>query len=135
MPNLCERLKQLRNIYRPKLTQQVLSEELNISRAAYARYETGDNDPDIETLISLATFYNVSIEYLITGKRNVKYNNLFSHRVNPKLVMFCNELQDTPDNKLDQLIHFWQYIKFKDKWVYPIGIIRVYFVHNGNNIS
>ncbi|MFP7265852.1 helix-turn-helix transcriptional regulator [Bacillus altitudinis] len=114
MPNLCERLKQLRNIYRPKLTQQVLSEELNISRAAYARYETGDNDPDIETLISLATFYNVSIEYLITGKRNVKYNNLFSHRVNPKLVMLNNELLDAPVDKLNHLIHFWEFIKLKD---------------------
>ncbi|MES9718981.1 helix-turn-helix domain-containing protein, partial [Bacillus safensis] len=56
MPSLCERLKQLRNVYRPKLTQQALSEELNITRAAYTRYETGDSEPDIETLISLAKF-------------------------------------------------------------------------------
>ncbi|AVM24325.1 helix-turn-helix domain-containing protein [Bacillus pumilus] len=115
MPSLCERLKQLRYVYRPKLTQQALSEELNITRAAYARYETGDNEPDIETLISLAKFYNVSIEYLITGKRNIRCTNLFSHRVNPKLVMLYYELQDAPDDKLDQLIHFWEYIKFKDR--------------------
>lgn len=114
MPSLCERLKQLRNVYRPKLTQQALAEELNITRATYARYETGDNEPDIETLISLAKFYNVSIEYLITGKRNVKCNNLLSHRVNPKLVILCNELSDAPDNKLDHLIHFWEFIKIKD---------------------
>ncbi|WP_255233950.1 helix-turn-helix domain-containing protein [Bacillus altitudinis] len=115
MPSLSERLKQLRNVYQPKLTQQALAEELNVSRETYARYETGDNEPGLDTLISLANFHHVSIEYLITGKRNVKYSNLFSHRVNPKLAMFCNELQDTPDNKLDQLIHFWQYIKFKDE--------------------
>ncbi|MBW3699442.1 helix-turn-helix domain-containing protein [Bacillus altitudinis] len=114
MPSLCERLKQLRNIYRPKLTQQALSEKLNISRAAYARYEAGDNEPDIETLISLAKFYNVSIEYLITGKINMKCNNSMSHRVNPKLVMLCNELSDAPDYKLDHLILFWEFIKIKD---------------------
>lgn len=114
MPSLCERLKQLRNVYRPKLTQQALSEELNITRAAYARYETGDNEPDIETLIRLAKFYNVSIEYLITGKRNVKCINLFSHKVNPKLAILCNELLDASDDKLDHLIHFWEFIKIKD---------------------
>ncbi|WHF25369.1 helix-turn-helix transcriptional regulator [Bacillus altitudinis] len=115
MTGLSERLKWLRNECQPKLTQQALSKELNISRAAYARYETGDNEPDIDTLISLAKFHNVSIEYLITGKRNVKVSNFLSHRVNPKLVMLCNELHDAPDNKLDHLIHFWEYIKFKDK--------------------
>ncbi|APJ11018.1 helix-turn-helix domain-containing protein [Bacillus safensis] len=114
MSSLCERLKQLRNVYRPKLTQQALSEELNITRAAYARYETGDNEPDIETLIILAKFYNVSIEYLIKGKRNVKCINLMSHRVNPKLAMLCNELLDSPDDKLNHLIHFWEFIKLKD---------------------
>ncbi|MGE6627773.1 helix-turn-helix domain-containing protein [Bacillus pumilus] len=115
MPGLSEQLKWLRNAYRPKLTQRALSEELNISRAAYARYETGDNEPDIETLISLAKFYNVSIEYLITGKINLGFENLLSHRVNPKLVMLCTEFKDISDNKLDQLIHFWEFIKFKDR--------------------
>ncbi|MEY8695992.1 helix-turn-helix domain-containing protein [Bacillus safensis] len=114
MPSLSERLKCLRNAQRPKLTQQTLADELNITRAAYARYETSDNEPDIETLISLAKFYNVSIEYLITGKRNVKCNNLLSHRVNPKLAMLCNELFDAPDDKLNHLIHFWEFIKLKD---------------------
>ncbi|WP_144523184.1 helix-turn-helix domain-containing protein [Bacillus pumilus] len=114
MPSLCERLKQLRNVYRPKLTQQTLSEKLNITRAAYARYETGDSEPDIETLISLAKFHNVSIEYLITGKRNVKCINLLSRRVNPKLEMLYNELLDAPDDKLNHLIHFWEFIILKD---------------------
>ncbi|MFP3354392.1 helix-turn-helix transcriptional regulator, partial [Pseudoalteromonas sp. SIMBA_153] len=87
---------------------------LNISRGAYARYETGDNEPNIDTLSRLAEFYNISIEYLITGKRDVKCNSLLSQSVNPKLVMLCNELQGAPDNKLDHLIHFWEFIKLKD---------------------
>ncbi|MCY7542520.1 helix-turn-helix transcriptional regulator [Bacillus safensis] len=115
MPSLSGRLKLLRNAQRPKLTQQTLADELNISRATYARYETGENEPDINTLRSLAKFHNVSIEYLITGKRNVKCDNLLSHRVNPKLAMLCNELLDAPDNKLDHLIHFWEFVKFKDR--------------------
>ncbi|MEM5028876.1 helix-turn-helix transcriptional regulator [Priestia sp. WB3] len=108
-------MKLLRNAQRPKLTQQTLADELNISRATYARYETDENEPDIDTLRSLAKFHNVSIEYLIIGKRNVKCDNLLSHRVNPKLVMLCNELLDASDNNLNHLIHYWEFIKFKDR--------------------
>ncbi|BBP90999.1 hypothetical protein BsIDN1_46170 [Bacillus safensis] len=50
MTGLSERLRKLRNNHRPKLSQQALSERLGINRATYARYETGDNEPDYDTL-------------------------------------------------------------------------------------
>lgn len=46
-------------------TQSQLAEILNISRAAYGSYEQGTREPDTNMLLSIAKFYNVTIDYLI----------------------------------------------------------------------
>lgn len=61
--NLANRLKMLRKSR--MLTQQELADALNISRAAYAYYETGANGPKLYLLLRLADFYEVSIDYLL----------------------------------------------------------------------
>lgn len=58
-----ERLKQLRN--NKGLSQKELTDRLNLNRSTYARYETSSTQPDFQTLIKLAKFYNVSIDFLL----------------------------------------------------------------------
>ena len=60
-----DRLKRLRE--NKKLSQQQLADKLNINRSTYARYELNKTQPDYETLQKLAEFYNVSIDYILTG--------------------------------------------------------------------
>ncbi|WP_078392851.1 helix-turn-helix domain-containing protein [Shouchella patagoniensis] len=57
------RLKQLREEH--NFTQQDLAEHLLISIRQYRRYEKGDYEPNIETLIKLANYFNVSLDYLL----------------------------------------------------------------------
>ena len=47
-------------------TQEQIGEKLNISRQAYSNYETGKRIPDIDMLIRIADFYEVTLEQLIT---------------------------------------------------------------------
>lgn len=47
-------------------TQQQISDKLNISRQAYSNYETGQRNPDIDTLIRLTQIYHVTLEQLVT---------------------------------------------------------------------
>ncbi len=42
--------------------------DLSISREALSYYENGKRSPKIETLVILSNYFNVSIDYLITGK-------------------------------------------------------------------
>jgi len=42
--------------------------DLSISREALSYYENGKRSPDIEMLVALSKYFNVSIDYLITGK-------------------------------------------------------------------
>ncbi|MBO5454498.1 MAG: helix-turn-helix transcriptional regulator [Clostridia bacterium] len=46
-------------------TQREIAKELNISKSTIASYETGRTEPDIETLGTLADFYNVSVDWLL----------------------------------------------------------------------
>ena len=51
-----------------KLNQQKVAMDLNISREALSYYENGKRNPDLNTLIAMSNYFNVSIDYLITGK-------------------------------------------------------------------
>lgn len=54
------------------LTQQNIADELNINRRTYAAYENGINSMTPETLIKIAKFYNVSVDYLLELTDNPK---------------------------------------------------------------
>lgn len=49
------------------ISQQELAKELKISNSAISMYERGEREPDFKTLESIAKYFNVTIDYLITG--------------------------------------------------------------------
>ena len=51
-------------------TQKNVADHLNCSPTVYSRYETGDRQPSIEVLISLAEFFGVTVDHLI-GKEEL----------------------------------------------------------------
>ena len=48
-----------------KKNQSDLADLLNISIAAYGHYESGRSEPDINSLIKIANYYDVSVDYLV----------------------------------------------------------------------
>ena len=50
-----------------KLNQLKVAMDLSISREALSYYENGKRSPNIEMLVALSDYFNVSIDYLITG--------------------------------------------------------------------
>ena len=63
------RLKELRE--QRRLNHEGLAMELNVSQSTISAYEIGERTPDLETLISIANFFSVSLDY-ITGLSDVK---------------------------------------------------------------
>jgi transcriptional regulator with XRE-family HTH domain len=57
------RLKDLR--MKKDKTQEDTAKELNIGRVTYCRYETGEREPDLETLQKIAQYFNVTTDYLL----------------------------------------------------------------------
>ena len=70
MDKLAENIKILRE--EKGISQSQLAERLFVTRQAVARWEKGNTRPDIETIGKLAEIFDVSVEYLVTGKENVK---------------------------------------------------------------
>ena len=62
--NFSTNLKQLR--IENKVTQQQLAQALNTTVKTVSHWETGYTEPSIKQILDLATFFNVSLEDLLT---------------------------------------------------------------------
>lgn len=68
------RLKQLRKT-RGK-TQADIAKILNVAISTYRGYENETSEPTIDTLIKLANYFNVSVDYLIGNETSKQINQL-----------------------------------------------------------
>lgn len=59
-----------------KLTQLALQMQTGVEQALLSKFETGERTPPTETLVLLADFYNVSIDYILCRTDNPKVNRL-----------------------------------------------------------
>lgn len=60
---MIKNLKKLRNEYR--VSQQKLAEQIMVSQQSINKYENHSVEPDIGTLIKIADYFNVTVDYLI----------------------------------------------------------------------
>lgn len=58
-----ERLRELRKS--SGLTQQQISEKLQIRQQSYYRYESGAGEPSLETVVKIAKIFDVSADFLL----------------------------------------------------------------------
>lgn len=58
-----DRIKLLREKH--ELTQEQMARKVGISRAALAKYEINNREPDFKTVKLIADFFDVSIDYLL----------------------------------------------------------------------
>lgn len=66
------RLKELRK--EKKISQLKLALDLSMNQNTISRYETGEREADYKTLIKIADYFNVSIDYLLERTDNPKIN-------------------------------------------------------------
>ena len=65
-----DNLKRLR--INAHINQKEIANYLGITVAGYSLYERGNREPNIATLIKLADYYGVSIDYLVGRKELAK---------------------------------------------------------------
>lgn len=105
MPALCsggetmntfkDMLKYLRE--RNDITQSQLAKKIGLSRSAIGMYETGEREPDFETLEAIADFFNVDMNFLL-GK---SYDEMESQQ-NEK---FISQSEGSKDGDIEQMIN------------------------------
>lgn len=62
------RLQELRKSH--NLSQEQLAEKLDVSRQAVSKWESSQANPDISNIVKLSNIYEVSTDYLLTGKEH-----------------------------------------------------------------
>ena len=63
-----QRIKMLRE--KRGLSQSEVAKRLGVARTTYSGYELGTREPDQNTLMKLARFFDVSVDYLIGNTDN-----------------------------------------------------------------
>ena len=75
-------MERIRNLREDKdLSQNEIAKILNCSQTTYSRYETGDLNIPVDSLIKLAIYFNTSIDYLTgltSAPRIPLWNVIFS---------------------------------------------------------
>lgn len=79
-----ETLKNLREI--KAITQKDLGKILGVSRATIAGYETKNHQPDYEKLETLSRFFDVSIDFLLTGEESFHIERMKRPMINEKVL-------------------------------------------------
>lgn len=67
-----DRLRQLR--LERRLSQEEVARQVGITRSAYSHYEINNRHPVYETLMKLASYFNVTLDYIIGGNDTKRIN-------------------------------------------------------------
>lgn len=111
--NIGGRIKYLRE--QIDMSQKQLSERANINTSVMNRIESGERPVRDEELITFSKIFNVSTDYLLglTNERQVKkerfqgVNTIAAHRI--------GDIEQLPDEALDQLGDYIELLKLKYK--------------------
>lgn len=92
MGNFSKVLKKIRLNH--NLTQAELAKQLGISRSSVGMYESGEREPDFETLETIADFFNVDMNYLLGNEsRSIYY-------LDPEAAAIAQEVYERPEMRM-----------------------------------
>ena len=102
------KLKQKRLYF--DLTQEKVAEKLDLSESFYSRVERGDRVLSVETLVKVACFFDVSLDYLIMDstpsgaddKLSVEIDAIFRDK-SPSQAIFLLNLLKVHSENIDRL--------------------------------
>ncbi|OWT48719.1 helix-turn-helix domain-containing protein [Bacillus sp. K2I17] len=89
-----------------KLRQEDMAKQLGIARTTYAMYEQGNREPDYNTLIKLATFFEVSIDYLLGTTEMRQVTDI----QDTELYQWFEDIINATPQKREELKKFWEFI-------------------------
>jgi transcriptional regulator with XRE-family HTH domain len=86
------------------ITQKELAQSLQLSESTIGMYERNERQPDYNTLIRIADYFNVSTDFLLGRDFNVKED-----RNNKELDQWLNDIKLAPSQKREELKRFWNF--------------------------
>lgn len=84
-----------------KMTQFETAKIFNIPLRTYNAYENGEYQPSLETLIKLADYFEVSVDYLIGHRQNNKIDLSGLSKAQRNAINIICELNELNSNKVE----------------------------------
>ncbi|MFC4777644.1 helix-turn-helix domain-containing protein [Paenibacillus sp. GCM10023252] len=97
-----ERLKELR--LSRNLSQEEVARTVGITRSAYSHYEINNRQPVYETVIKLAGFFEVSLDYIIGGGDSLRPLGEVTAETREVIRLLDDMDQEKRKESLDRLI-------------------------------
>lgn len=97
MPKFSDRFKQLRTERR--LSQQNLADQLGFSKSSVNMYERGEREPGLESMETIADYFNVDLDYLM-GRSDIPNRNDWLKSINKSVAVEPSQ----PQMKFDNII-------------------------------
>jgi transcriptional regulator with XRE-family HTH domain len=96
-----KRLKQLREDN--DLRQEDVGKIVNVEKSTVSQWESGKRTPDVETIMKLADYFNVSIDYIL-GKTDIRtpIETIAAHRSDDPM----SELPEEARKSLEEFKEF-----------------------------
>lgn len=88
-----------------QLTQVKVANDLKLSRQVYNFYENGKRNPDMQTLIKIADYYGVSIDYLLGRTNVIKPENIDEDDLLSKINTADSETKASVEQFLNYLLY------------------------------
>ncbi len=100
------------------LEAQKLASELSVGKSTLSNWENDRRTPDTDTLIKIANYFEVSVDYLLgrTDERNLNkekikldesVKTIAAHRINPH--------DDISEEGIDQINKFIEFIRMQEQ--------------------
>lgn len=104
-----ERLRSLRE--EKELTQQQIADVMDSTQQKISNYEKDVVEPDCETLVKLANYFNTTTDYIL-GRTNLRYTAEINTACHPN-----DPLANLPEDAIMELKVFTEYLihKYKNK--------------------
>ena len=115
-------------------SQLKVAMDLSISREAISYYENGLRCPNLEMLVKLSDYFNVSIDYLIIGKNFGEQSNRIFCRINHHSAQNVKFHKNVLTNRLNGDIIYLA-LKFISKFAKPTFIISSVEINIGVQLS
>jgi transcriptional regulator with XRE-family HTH domain len=115
MKMFSQRLKTLR--LEKHLNQIELSKIILVGNKTISDYERGVSSPDFETLQKIASFFQVSTDYLLgkTDERTPTSTPSPKNELKGAKLALYNQMDEISDEQAEDVLNFLNFIKNKDK--------------------
>ena len=110
---IAERLKELRT--KAGVSQEKLGKIVNVSQQAVGKWEKAIAEPDSETLKKLASYFDVSVDYLL-GNSDIPNPELrIPDEYKDLPIAFYEGAKDLTQEDIDAVIKFMEFLKAQNK--------------------